>query len=381
MRCSQAHACLPSSVSKPLPSGLAKTKSMPDRYRSRKSMVPASRAPGVSSVGIILAIAASTVARWCASKKRLSVMSSTSGRDGAAVVLGDRADEVAVRLIPRVLEAPAAAGVLDVGTPEPAGEPRLAPYGVARGAVGLAAGRLARQPGPVRVELGRRPVADVGDDHGLAAGLLAPTGQVVAHPDPTLGRRVAEVLHRQNVDERRHGAQHRLRDALVAVVAVAQHEVIRIVASDRRHDGLVVATRDVVELLVAPGRVEAPQLGEVRARRVWQPSWDVDEEVAQQVRGVGVLARHAAGEIVAPDLEVPALVAAHGAERRVAVPVLDLLRPQLRDVGQTSAAQVHGRPGCGVAEVDRVAEPVQRLTPATADVLLGPAQGVEAPAP
>src|SRR3954465_12802355 len=93
---------------------------MPDRYRSGKSMVPASRAPGVSSVGIILAIAASTVARWCASKKRLSVMSSTSGRDGAAVVLGDRADEVAVRLVPRVLEAPAAAGVLDVGTPVPA---------------------------------------------------------------------------------------------------------------------------------------------------------------------------------------------------------------------------------------------------------------------
>src|ERR671938_390370 len=151
MRCSQAHACLPSSVSKPLPSGLAKTKSMPDRYRSRKSMVPASRAPGVSSVGIILAIAASTVARWCASKKLLSVMSSTSGRDGAA-------------------------GVLDVGTPVPAGEPRLAPYRVERGAVVLAAGRLARQPGPVRVELGRRPVADVGDDDGLTAGLLAPTG-------------------------------------------------------------------------------------------------------------------------------------------------------------------------------------------------------------
>src|SRR4029450_4567699 len=156
MRCSQAHACLPSSVSTPLPSGLAKTKSMPDRYRSRKSMVPASRAPGVSSVGIILAIAASTVARWCASKKRLSVMSSTSGRDGAAVVLGDRADEGGGRLIPRVRGAPAAAGVLDVGTPVPAGEPRLAPYGVERGAVVLAAGRLARPPRPGGGELRRR---------------------------------------------------------------------------------------------------------------------------------------------------------------------------------------------------------------------------------
>src|SRR5919112_6697675 len=353
---------------------------MPDKYLSRKSIVPASRAPGASSVGIIRAIAAATVSRWWSSKNR-SVMPSPSVRDGAAVVLGDRADEVAVRLVPRVLEAPAAAGVLDVGTPVPTGEPRLAPYGVERGAVVLAAGRLARQPGAVRVELGRRPVADVGDDHGLTAGLLAPAGQVVAHPDPTLGRRFVEILHRQHVDERRHGAQHGLRDALVAVVAVAQHEVIRIVASDRRHDGLVIATRDVVELLVAPGRVEAPQLGEVRARRVRQPGRDVDEEVAQQVRGVGVLARHAAGEIVAPDLEVPVLVAAHGAERRVAVPVLDLLHPQLRDVGQTGAAQVRGRPGCGVAEVYRVAEPVQRLTPATADVLLGPAQGVEAPAP
>ena len=32
-------------------------------------MQPASRAPGVSSVGMIRAIAASTVARWCGSKK------------------------------------------------------------------------------------------------------------------------------------------------------------------------------------------------------------------------------------------------------------------------------------------------------------------------
>src|SRR5919112_2582114 len=42
---------------------------VPDRYRSRKSIVPASRAPGWSSVGMIRAMAASTVARWWASKK------------------------------------------------------------------------------------------------------------------------------------------------------------------------------------------------------------------------------------------------------------------------------------------------------------------------
>src|SRR5919107_3659456 len=177
---------------------------MPDKYLSRKSIVPASRAPGASSVGIIRAIAAATVSRWWSSKNR-SVMSSTSGRDGAAVVLGDRADEVVVRLIPLVLEAPATAGVLDVGTPVPAGEPRLAAYGVERGAVVLAAGRLARQPGPVRVELGRRPVADVGDDHGLTAGLLAPTGQVVAHPDPTLGRPLVGVGMEVVVVERQRG--------------------------------------------------------------------------------------------------------------------------------------------------------------------------------
>src|ERR671939_750614 len=45
-------------------------KPRPERYRSRNSIVAASLAPGWSSVGMIRAIAASTVARWWASKNR-----------------------------------------------------------------------------------------------------------------------------------------------------------------------------------------------------------------------------------------------------------------------------------------------------------------------
>jgi hypothetical protein len=53
-------------------------------------MQPASRAPGVSSVGMIRAIAASIVARWCASKNVSGMNSSLEQLSREQIALSRR---------------------------------------------------------------------------------------------------------------------------------------------------------------------------------------------------------------------------------------------------------------------------------------------------
>ena len=78
----------------------------------------------------------------------------------------------------------------------------------------------------------------VGEEHGLA-GFLMPLVEVFD--------RIAEVLERDHVDERFSGVHHFHRDRRVGFVAVAEQQVVFVVATNGVVGGLVVAGRQLAE--------------------------------------------------------------------------------------------------------------------------------------